>query len=205
MTLERHLDECGIAPARPARAVGYSIGQATPSARPLAVSAVRINTIAPSVLTSTHVPALLSGKLTHRGPTSLPLIPHASRRVRPSTFDRRDREELRELLARLLTQIRYVATVFAVGMNMACEAPCSSEIAHGNDERVGQRADTGDVTIITANAGMIEINFIDRLHVAYDSRSLRIAKPAAAAARCLSVCRLRIEPAATDARCGLPS
>jgi hypothetical protein len=57
----------------------------------------------PSVLTSTHVPALLTGKLTQRGPMSLPSIPHASRGVRPSTFDRRHREELRELLARMLT------------------------------------------------------------------------------------------------------
>jgi hypothetical protein len=107
---------------------------------------------------------------------SLPSIPHASRRVRPSTFDRRDREELRELLARLLTQTRYAATAFAVGMNMACEAPCWSEIAHGNDERAGQRADTGDVTIITANAGMIEMNFIDRLLVPFDSRSQRMIR-----------------------------
>jgi hypothetical protein len=147
----------------------YSIGQATPSARPLTAPAVRINTIAPSVLTSTHVPALLTGKPTQRGPMSVPSIPDASRRVRPSTFDRRDREELREPLARMLAQIRYAATAFVVGMNMACEAPCWSEIAHGNDERTGQRADTGDVTIITANAGMIKMNFIDRHLVPYDS------------------------------------
>src|SRR5450755_2420068 len=49
---------------------------------------------------------------------------------------------------------------------------CWSEIAHGNDERTGQRADTGDVTIMTAKAGMIEMNFIDRLLVPYDSRPL---------------------------------
>jgi hypothetical protein len=53
---------------------------------------------------------------------SLPSIPHASRRVRPSTFDRRDREELRELLPRKFTQIRYAATAFVVGMNVDCEA-----------------------------------------------------------------------------------
>ena len=47
---------------------------------------------------------------------SLPSIPHASRRVRPSTFDRSHRVELRELLARKLTQIRYAATAFVVGM-----------------------------------------------------------------------------------------
>jgi hypothetical protein len=53
---------------------------------------------------------------------SLPSIPHASRRVRPSTFERRHREELRELLARKLTQIRYAVTAFVVGMNMDCAA-----------------------------------------------------------------------------------
>ena len=79
-------------------------------ARPRAAPAVRTNTIVPSVLTSTHVPAFLSGKLTQGGPMSLPSIPHASRRVRPSTFDRSHRVELRELLARKLTQIRYAAT-----------------------------------------------------------------------------------------------
>ena len=153
---------------------------------------------------------------------SFPSIPHASRRIRPATFDRRVLEELCELLERLFTQIRYAATAFVVGMNMDCEAPCWSEIA--NDERAGQRADIGDVTIMTANAGMIEMNFIDRLPfhmiaaidgngaaraaprmeaVVYTTpsigrrvwKSLRIAKPAAAAARCLSVCPLRIEPA----------
>jgi hypothetical protein len=133
----------------------YSIGQATPSGRPPAARAVRTNTIVPSFVTSTHVPAFLSGKLTQGGPMSLPSIPHASRRVRPSTFERCHREELRELLARKLTQIRYAATAFVVGMNMDCKAPYWSEMAHANDERTGQRADTGDVTIMTANAGMI--------------------------------------------------
>ena len=79
------------ASARPGRLSRYSIGQVTPSARPRAAPAVRTNTIVPSVLTSTHVPAFLSGKLTQGGPMSLPSIPHASRRVRPSTFDRRHR------------------------------------------------------------------------------------------------------------------
>ena len=54
---------------------------------------------------------------------------------------------------RMLTQIRYAATAFVVGMNMDCEAPCWSEIAHGNDVRPGQRADTGEVTVMTAKAG----------------------------------------------------
>jgi len=92
---------------------------------------------------------------------SLPSIPHASRRFRPSTFDRRVLEELREPLERLFTQTRYAETAFVVGMNMACEAPCWSEIAHGNDARAGQRADSGDTTIMTANAGMIAMSFID--------------------------------------------
>jgi hypothetical protein len=50
-------------------------------------------------------------------------------------------------------KIRYVATAYVVGMNMDCEALCWSEIAHGNDVRTGQRADTGEVTVMTANAG----------------------------------------------------
>jgi hypothetical protein len=36
-------------------------------------------------------------------------------------------------------------------------SPCWSEIVHANDERTGQRADTGNVRIMTANAGMIEM------------------------------------------------
>jgi hypothetical protein len=49
-------------------------------------------------------------------------------------------------------------TGFVVGMNMDSEAPCWSEIAQGGRRAYGTTADTGDVTIVTANAGMIEMN-----------------------------------------------
>ena len=62
-------------------------------------------------------------------------------------------KSLRELLARMLTRNSIRGDGLRRRNEYGLRAPCWSEIAHGNDVRTGQRADTGEVTVMTANAG----------------------------------------------------